>query len=135
MKRLLYYLIQLTWGIIQTTLGFIIFLIFIRNRHVIFNGAIATEWHRYDGLSLGLFIFVPENIEINKKYYIYKHEYGHTIQSLILGPLYLLIIGLPSLIWSKLYHNNMTRNNKNNYYDFFTERSANYFGKNNDNFI
>jgi len=26
------------------------------------------------------------------------HEYGHTIQSIILGPLYLLIIGIPSSI-------------------------------------
>ena len=135
MKRLLYYFIQLTWGIIQTSLGFIVFLIFIRNRHIIFNGAIATEWSRYDGLSLGLFIFVPQDVEIKTKYYIYKHEYGHTIQSLILGPLYLLIIGFPSFIWSRLYRKNMTRTNNKNYYDFYTERNANYFGKNNDNFI
>ena len=27
-----------------------------------------------------------------------KHEYGHSIQSRILGPLYLLLIGLPSLL-------------------------------------
>lgn len=28
-----------------------------------------------------------------------KHEYGHQLQSYILGPLYLLIIGLPSGLW------------------------------------
>ena len=28
-----------------------------------------------------------------------KHEWGHTRQSLILGPLYLIIIGIPSLLW------------------------------------
>ena len=27
-----------------------------------------------------------------------KHEYGHSIQSRILGPAYLLIIGIPSLL-------------------------------------
>ena len=31
------------------------------------------------------------------------HEYGHTIQSLILGPLYLPFVGLPSLLWAGCY--------------------------------
>ena len=30
------------------------------------------------------------------------HEYGHTIQSLILGPLYLVLIGIPSTLWGFL---------------------------------
>lgn len=34
---------------------------------------------------------------------IRKHEYGHTIQSLILGPLYLIVIGIPSLLWAALH--------------------------------
>jgi hypothetical protein len=28
----------------------------------------------------------------------YQHEFGHTWQSRVLGPLYLLIVGIPSLI-------------------------------------
>ena len=54
------------------------------------------------------------------------HEYGHTIQSIILGPLYLLIIGIPSSIWA------MTFNNKGNtisYYSFYTEKWANVLGE------
>ena len=38
-----------------------------------------------------------------------KHEYGHTIQSRILGPFYLIIIGLPSLIgniYDQIAHKN-----------------------------
>jgi len=27
-----------------------------------------------------------------------KHEYGHTIQSMIFGPLYLIVVGLPSVM-------------------------------------
>ena len=29
------------------------------------------------------------------------HEYGHTVQSMILGPFYLLAVGLPSIIWAR----------------------------------
>ena len=48
------------------------------------------------GISLGNYIFLDvdgicDNITI-------KHEHGHQKQSLILGPLYLIIIGLPSII-------------------------------------
>ena len=48
------------------------------------------------GISLGNYIFLDSD-----GYYDYKtikHEHGHQIQSLILGPLYLIIIGLPSII-------------------------------------
>ena len=31
-----------------------------------------------------------------------SHEYGHTFQSALLGPLYLLAVGLPSYIWANL---------------------------------
>ena len=34
-----------------------------------------------------------------------KHEYGHTIQSKWLGWLYLLVIGLPSIIWAFIHSN------------------------------
>jgi len=36
-----------------------------------------------------------------------KHEHGHTIQSRRLGPLYLLLVGLPSIsrnIWDRKFH-------------------------------
>ena len=48
------------------------------------------------GISLGNYIFLDSD-----GYYDYKtikHEHGHQIQSLMLGPLYLIIIGLPSII-------------------------------------
>jgi hypothetical protein len=52
-----------------------------------------------------------------------KHEYGHAIQSRILGPLYLIIIGIPSIIWAALYGSIIPRY-KNNYYRFYTEKWA-----------
>ena len=58
------------------------------------------------------------------------HEYGHTIQSLILGPLYLIVIGIPSTLWGFLpYTNRMRREKKISYFSFFTERWANELGE------
>lgn len=53
------------------------------------------------------------------------HEYGHTIQSMYLGPLYLIVIGLPSLLWNMRCRGNLELD----YYSFFTERWADKLGK------
>lgn len=56
-----------------------------------------------------------------------KHETGHTIQSKYLGPLYLIVIGLPSLLWAAFYQYNP--NDPNGYYTkFYTERWADKLG-------
>lgn len=55
------------------------------------------------GISLGNYIIMNTD---DKKEGLH-HEYGHHIQSLILGPIYLIIIGLPSLtgnIFDRLFH-------------------------------
>lgn len=53
------------------------------------------------------------------------HEYGHTRQSLILGPMYLIIIGLPSFLWAAT-HKYIAPSKS--YYDFFTEAWADKLG-------
>lgn len=55
-----------------------------------------------------------------------NHEYGHAKQSLILGPLYLLIIGIPSIIWAMFYKYDAS--NPNGYYKFYTEKWADKLG-------
>lgn len=55
-----------------------------------------------------------------------KHEYGHTIQSKWLGWLYLLVIGLPSIVWAFI-HSNFNIGKK--YEDFYTEKWASKLGK------
>ena len=57
-----------------------------------------------------------------------RHERGHQIQSFILGPLYLLIIGLPSIIWCRCFEN-YRKTNDISYYSFYTEKWANKLGK------
>lgn len=52
----------------------------------------------------------------------FQHELGHVKQSQILGPLYLLVIGIPALIWSSIYK---VIPLKKDYYSFYTENWAN----------
>ncbi len=96
--RFFWRLWQLTWGLPQTLAGFVVFLLCrARGRKsYTFGGAVCTEWGRDDGVSLGMFVFCPKNGGIH------LHEYGHTWQSLLLGPLYILVVLLPSLIWAGL---------------------------------
>ena len=54
------------------------------------------------------------------------HEYGHIKQSLILGPLYLFVIGIPSLIWAACYK--YDSKNPNGYFKFYTEKWADKLG-------
>ena len=54
-----------------------------------------------------------------------RHEWGHTRQSLILGPLYLIVIGIPSIIWAAT-HRTIAPNTP--YFNFFTEKWANRLG-------
>lgn len=76
--------------------GFVVWLAFRRCPHFSYHGAMATEWDRETGLSLGMFLFVPRG----RDPWFLVHEYGHTIQSLILGPCYLPLVGIPSLLWA-----------------------------------
>jgi hypothetical protein len=79
---------------------------------------------RWGAISLSRFIFADD------AYYksdLIKHEYGHTIQSKILLVFYLPIIGLPSLIWSRLFQRYRVRSQKS-YYWLYTESWANKLG-------
>ena len=57
------------------------------------------------------------------------HEYGHTIQSLIFGLLYLIVMGIPSTLWGVLPSCQKKRENGVSYFSFFTESFANYLGE------
>jgi len=77
------------------------------------------------GISLGKFIIVSDRIfEKN----IILHEYGHTIQGYMLGPIYLLVIGIPSLFLSIISRFSPTVSN--NYFRYFPERWADKLGGN-----
>lgn len=138
MKSFIYKLVQCTWGIMQTFVGLIIFFINIKEEHFFYHGAIVTKWKYGSSVSLGMFIFVtkkrlPASDGIPSEEWadrLLVHEYGHTVQSLFLGPLYLLVIGLPSILWASLpVCSRRRREKKISYYRFYPERWANYCGE------
>lgn len=73
------------------------------------------------GVSLGMFVFISDNSAYKQA--CYDHEFGHCRQSRILGPLYLLTVGLCSGLHC-VFHNSIN----GSYYNFWTERWANKLG-------
>lgn len=76
------------------------------------------------GVTLGKYIFISQTYQDQSK--VIKHECGHVKQSKMLGPLYLIIIGIPSILHAALNgYIGCCKNNPKGYYHFFTEHWAN----------
>lgn len=127
-KRALFLLLQCTWGILPTLAGAALFLRLRRYPHRCYRGCIDTQWNTRSGLSLGLFIFTPKP-DIRDSEKIRVHEYGHCIQSVVLGPLFLLI-GVLSIIWARAScFEKLRRERKVPYTAFFVESWASRWGE------
>lgn len=76
-------------------------------------------------VSLGKYIFLSPSGAKNN--FTIDHECGHSIQSKKLGPLYLFIIGIPSILHATLNGLFMCciKDGEYNYYHFYTEKNAN----------
>ncbi len=135
--RFLYVFLQWTWGLPQNLAGAILTLFLLRSDRFRFREAVVTRWPGHGSMALGMFLFLggmhsspdsnhPRPFVENR---ILIHEYGHTIQSIILGPLYLPVIGLPSLVWATLPYFQRLRRTKNiSYYSMYQEKWANHLG-------
>lgn len=81
-------------------------------------------------ISLGDFIILDIS---NFSEQTIRHEHGHQIQSRILGPLYLLVIGLPSVIGNfidRVFHKEWDNNKREKwYYSLPWEHWADKLGK------
>lgn len=118
-------LIVILWQLPQVIIGSILYLWY--NKSIIIIKKVrhtkVYSCNMPGGISLGTFIFINRyqctNDTIN-------HELGHAVQSMILGPLYLIVIGIPSIIWAGIHK--YDPNDKNSYYRFYTERWADKLG-------
>ena len=134
-RGVLYGILQATWGFPQTIAGAAVFLAHAHRPHCRFHGAVVTTWESHKALSLGPFVFLkgPSDKgdflgDVERPLLV--HEYGHTIQSLILGPAYLVVIGLPSAVRMNAPFLVRRRNEKGvSYYAHYAERSANWLGE------
>ena len=128
MRRTLFTLAQLTWGLPQTLLGLLLFIYWFPRSETryCYHGAMITEWTARGGISLGLFVFVPQKTHPG----VTVHEFGHCVQSLLLGPLYLIAVGIPSYLWANLPAlKKLRRDTGRSYYSIYPENWANRLGE------
>ncbi|MBQ1409782.1 MAG: hypothetical protein IIY94_00685 [Oscillospiraceae bacterium] len=132
MKRALYVLWQWTWGLPQNLVGLCFFLFYHAKGCPSFpyQGARVTIWTNKSGsMSMGRYLFMEPNWT-PQDHRLLAHEYGHTIQSLFFGPLYLLAVGLPSILWAGLPpFRRLRRTRKRSYYSVYPEKGATRLGE------
>lgn len=132
MKRVIKFIGQallFLWQLPQHIIGLAIYLVYAfgwRREFVMYKEHPVFIFPKIaGGVSLGWFVFIGK-FEPPGGWDTVRHELGHSLQSLILGPFYLLVIGLPSLIHSWLY--GLKKGQKRDYYAFYTERWADKLG-------
>ncbi len=112
------------WQLPQNLLG-LLFLLVLRPEMRLNDGGLAVVYRSrrmMGGISLGRYVFLNWSQTTDRTVF---HELGHCRQSRMLGPLYLLVIGLPSLLWAWL--GDRIAPDKS-YYWFYTERWADRLG-------
>lgn len=78
-----------------------------------------------DSHCVGKYVFMNVNTDES---IIFRHEYGHRIQSKMLGALYLFIVMIPSYV-HYLYWRKYKNDNWDDYYNFYCEKWANSLTK------
>lgn len=128
LKRILFTILQCTWGIIQTFLGAVIFIKLRKYPHMMISRMCRYKMEYKQWTKPWLFIFTPgEEDEDSQK--IRVHEYGHCIQSIVLGPLYMLL-GIISIVWARHPYFERIRREKNlPYTACFVEAWASRWGE------
>lgn len=109
-KLILFWFLSFTWGIICSLVGSIAAIILIVTGHKPkhFYGLICFETGKgWGGINLGPFFMVEKTSDESLK----RHEAGHAVQNIILGPLMPFIIGIPSFIRA-YYREYLIKSNK-----------------------
>lgn len=115
---------QWLWGLPQNLAGAVICLCLHGTRER-YRGSVVTYWKLPACMSMGCFLFMG-----SRSRRLLVHEYGHTVQSAIFGPLYLPLMALPSMLWFLLPPlRRLRRKRRWSYYRFYTEALANYLGE------
>lgn len=129
MKKFLFRLWQWTWGFPQSLLGLIYRLVYKDCPRTEYHGAVVTHWPKSGSMGVGMYLFLGTNGDDERKAQVLVHEFGHSVQSMILGPLFLPIMGIPSFLWANLPRCRRLRKEKGvSYYKFYPERNANRLG-------
>ena len=92
--------------------------------HTYHEATVYRVLNFYGGLSLGYHIFIQHNGSAR----LLRHEYGHTLQSKMLGWLYLPLVGIPSMFLVLLSRLGLITVEQ--YYSFYPENWADRLGGN-----
>lgn len=118
MKKHLYYM----WQFMQNIIGVGYLLVSKATyKENVGDVRIYTTSSKYGSVSLGNLVFISNNTRDYSK--TLTHELGHTLQSKVLGPFYLFVIGIPSFLWASL-RKICKSLRKIDYYWFYTEAWA-----------
>lgn len=122
LKSVLLYL----WQLPQNIAGFIISRFGKKMKMQVYDDEWLTFYYRkhfyHSAVSLGDYIIIDVHYLGKRKSIMYrtlKHEHGHQIQSKRLGPLYLIVIGLPSLcgnLIDRIFHKEWSGEKRNKWY-------------------
>lgn len=95
LKRIVFYFLSFTWGILATLPGIIVILLAAPlGRVKVFHGRLyAVIGEGWGGVELGCFFVIGKDCDGCR-----AHETGHGLQNIIWGPLYIFVIGIPSAI-------------------------------------
>jgi len=89
------------WQLPQILLGYVVILVTRSSKVKTYKDAVIYSPERLMfGVSFGPIIILP--LPLANNVHLLSHEYGHSIQSKIFGPLYLIVVGLPSITWNIL---------------------------------
>ena len=148
--KVLYYILNFTWGILGVILGALIWLILFPWRlpckDKTYLGAVKThlgihsltiksnkknrtkEAKYYWGFSVGIFYFVSQGASDLEQ--LNAHEVGHTCQNALFGPFQIFVL-LASVIrfWVRHIMEACGKMPKTSYYDIWFENSASYIGE------
>ncbi len=128
-----FYAVQWTWCLPVNIVGLIAYLICTKikgykTQKFGYANIVYMPWNQ-GGLSMGLFIFMREDHPDKEWTYNTRiHEYGHTWQCLLLGPLYYPVVAIPSMIWCNCFKKYREKNNVS-YYKLYCESWANSWGE------
>lgn len=122
--KTLFQILLYIWQLPQNILGLILRVFWKLDNTILYKDKTIRVCKKFPGnISLGDTVMVCKYPYNKNTWNTVKHEWGHTRQSLYLGPLYLIVIGIPSFLWAIIY-----KWLKKDYYWFYTESWANKLG-------
>lgn len=112
------------WQFPQNLLGLLLLLFYKREKlyHKLNGRKFYFTTEMLSGISLGNYIIMNRQDKEDGM----KHEYGHSIDSRRLGPIYLIVVGIPSLL-GNIYSRIFKKSDKW-YYNLPWEKSADING-------